>query len=147
MPVQAAAASDILQETPSDLTPAKITTLIAFATVVWFLAALFIRFVGPSGVFGGIKGGLLYLATIPATIPLNARTRKIVGLSKVDTLTAVAVTSATATMLDGVAMTWFPALYGGDPAIVKGGAAWLLWAIGVGLALALVTTIRSERAR
>jgi hypothetical protein len=136
-----------LEGAPTGLTPAKVMTLMAFATFVWFLAALFIHFMGPRGVFGGIRSVLLYALTIPATIPLNIRTRKIARLPQSQTLTVVAVTSATATMLDGIAMTWFPALYGGDPAIIQGGAAWLLWAIGVGLALALITVVRGERAR
>jgi hypothetical protein len=51
----------------------------------------------------------------------------------------MAVTSTVATMLDGVAMSQFPALYGADPAITGAGAAWLLWAIGVAGALSLLT--------
>jgi hypothetical protein len=123
----------------SDLTPKRTAMLVAFATLVWFLAALFIRFAGPAGIFDGAKGLALYGLTMPATIPLNARTRKIAGLPRRRIVTAIAVTSATATMLDGVAMSLFPQLYG-DPVAMRDGAVWLLWAIGVGLMLALVTS-------
>jgi hypothetical protein len=59
-------------------------------------------------------------------------------------VTIIAVTSAVATVLDGVAMSQFPALYGADPAITGAGAAWLLWAIGVAGVLSLITAARDQ---
>jgi len=91
------------------------------------------------GVFHGYKAIALYALTIPATVPLNARSRKLARASKSQMVTIIAVTSAVATILDGVAMSQFPALYGADPAITGAGAAWLLWAIGVAGALSLLT--------
>ena len=132
---------------PSALTKRRLVTLMAFATLVWFAAAMFIRFAGPSGVFSGLHALLLYGLTIPATLPLNARTRKLVDLPREQTVVAVAVTSATATLLDGCAMSAFPGLYGADRSIMFAGAVWLLWAIGVGLALALYTSVSAERRR
>ena len=128
------------------LTAASVARLAAFATLVWFSAALFIRFAGPAGVFEGARALILYAVTVPATVPLNRRTGKIAGLPQRRMVVAVAVTAATATLLDGIAMTLFPALYGGDPIVMLGGAVWLLWAIGVGLALALATSFRASRA-
>jgi hypothetical protein len=129
------------------LKPAEIAILAAFSTCVWFLAAMFIRFVGPMGVFHGYKVIVLYVLTIPATVPLNARSRKLVRAAKSQMVTVIAVSSAIATMLDGVAMSQFPALYGGDPAITGAGAAWLLWAIGVAGVLSLLTAARANSAR
>jgi hypothetical protein len=129
------------------LKPAQIVILTVFSTVVWFLAAMFIRFVGPMGVFHGYKVIALYALTIPATAPLNARSRKLVRAPKSQMVTVIAVTSAVATMLDGVAMSQFPALYGADPAITGAGAAWLLWAIGVAGVLSLITAARANSAR
>jgi len=129
------------------LQPAQIAILAAFSTCVWFLAAMFIRFVGPMGVFHGYKLIALYALTIPATAPLNARCRKLVRAPKGQMVTVIAVTSAVATMLDGVAMSLFPALYGSDSATTGAGAAWLLWAIGVAGALSLVTAARSNGSR
>jgi hypothetical protein len=136
-----------LGDTGQTLKPAQIAILAAFSTVVWFLAAMFIRFVGPMGVFHGYKVIALYALTIPATVPLNARSRKLVRAPKGQMVTIIAVTSAVATMLDGVAMSQFPALYGADPAITGAGAAWLLWAIGVAGALSLITAGRARRAQ
>jgi uncharacterized MAPEG superfamily protein len=50
------------------------------------------------------------------------------------------------TMLDGLAMSLFPVLYGADPAITGAGAAWLLWVIGVAGVLSLMTTAQADRA-
>jgi hypothetical protein len=122
----------------------QIVILAAFSTFVWFLAALFIRFVGPTGVFHGDRAIALYALTIPATVPLNARSRKLVRAPKSQMVIVIAVTSAVATMLDGMAMSQFPALYGADPAITGAGAAWLLWAIGVAGVLSLITAARAE---
>jgi hypothetical protein len=129
------------------LRPAQIVILAAFSTLVWFLAAMFIRFVGPMGVFHGYKVIALYALTVPATVPLNARSRKLVRAPKSQMVTVVAITSAVATLLDGVAMSQFPALYGADPAITGAGAAWLLWAIGVASGLSLVTAARTHSGR
>jgi len=129
------------------LTPGQIAILAAFSTFVWFLAAMFIRFVGPTGIFHGYKVIVLYALTIPATVPLNARSRKLVRAPKAHMVTIIAVTSAVATLLDGVAMSQFPALYGSDRAITGAGAAWLLWAIGVAGVLSLVTAARANRER
>ena len=117
--------------------------MLAFAAAVWFGAALFIHYAGPSGIFTGWRAAILYPLTVLATIPLNHRVRRIAGVGNGGMLTAVALGTAIATMLDGVAMTWLPALYGGDPAIVGPGAAWLLWAVGAGLTLAAVTSARA----
>ena len=130
-------------EAVTTLSPVQLLILAAFSTVVWFLAAMFIRFVGPMGIFGGYKVIVLYALTIPATIPLNARSRKLVRAPKSQMVTVIAVTTAVATMLDGLAMSQFPALYGSDPAITGAGAAWLLWAIGVASVLSLVTAVRN----
>jgi hypothetical protein len=137
----AALTSDLSERGDTGLTlkPAQFVILTAFSTCVWFLAAMFIRFVGPMGVFHGYRALALYALTIPATLPLNARSRKLVRAPRSQMDTVIAVTSAVATMLDGVAMSQFPALYGCDPAITGAGAAWLLWAIGVAGALSLIT--------
>jgi len=120
------------------LTVARSVKLALFSSVVWFGAALFIRFMGPHGVFDGWKGVATYLITIPATIPLNARALKIAGLKMPLMPAVIAVTTAVATIEDGVAMRLVPGLYGGDPAIIQAGAIWLLWAIGIAAGLSVL---------
>jgi hypothetical protein len=112
--------------------------LVLFSSFVWFCAALFIHFAGPRGVFEGWLGIATYIVTIPATIPLNRRALKIAGLKMPSMPAVIAVTTATATLEDGTAMRLVPQLYGGDPANIQNGAIWLLWAIGVASALAVI---------
>jgi hypothetical protein len=146
MTAQAQERGAALEAPAFDLTPMRVARLALFATFVWFLAALFIRYAGPHGVLVGAKAALLYALTIVFTIPLNARARKIAGLPKTHMVPVIAVTTATATMLDGIAMTYFPTLYGPDPVIMGEGAAWLLWAIGVATALSLAVAAGERRA-
>ena len=126
------------------LTPLKLLILIGFAAVAWFCAANYIRVAGPAGEFSGTRGPVTYAVTALVTIPLNWLTRKLVGLPRKEMLTCVAVTASAATLLDGVAMSHFPGIYGSNPAAMATGAAWLLWAIGVALGLALFTTARAR---
>ncbi len=130
---------------PDRLTARKILILIALTVPVWFLAAMFIRWRGPHGVFTGTQAMVLYLLTIPCTMPLNWWSRRIVSLPRHELPKVISVTSATAILLDGFAMNRFPALYGSSPAIMAGGAAWLLWAIGIALTLALVSASSSPQ--
>jgi len=129
----------------SGLTAGQAGSLVALATVVWFSAAMFIRYAGPTGLFHGLGAVVLYALTVPATILVNRRALKLVRLPRRRMTTVIAVTTATATLLDGVAMSAFPELYGPDPGIMGAGAVWLLWAIGVASALAALTTVRAAR--
>ncbi|MBV8971543.1 MAG: hypothetical protein JO290_04550 [Sphingomonadaceae bacterium] len=128
------------------LTQARTLAIGAFSTAIWFGVAMFIRFAGPAGVFDGLRGVLLYALTIPVTIPLNARLLRMSGLPKRDIATPVALAAIVPPMLEGIVMRWFPAVYGGDPAVMLSGAIWILWAIGVGMALAVATaaSVRGE---
>jgi hypothetical protein len=66
-----------------------------------------------------------------------------VVVSKVDgkdLLNAVAIMVLTATLLDGIALTWFPGWYGLAPAGLLLAAAWLLWGVGLSLAIGYWTS-------
>jgi hypothetical protein len=138
MTIYAASDRPASVSSPTSLTVGRIVVLAAIGAVLWLLAALFIRFVGPMGAFRGIWVPILYALAVPVLAPAIILGRRSAGLPRVDTLTAVSIMSATALFLDGVALAWFRGLYGTDPAVILGGAAWLLWGVGVGLALALV---------
>lgn len=63
---------------------------------------------------------------------------KVVGrLAPEQILPGVAVVGASAMAMDGVALRWFPALYGYDEKVLRLSAADLLWGYGVGFAVAL----------
>ena len=52
--------------------------------------------------------------------------------------TGVAVVTATALLIDGIVVAWFPAVYGGALPQVTNCAAAILWGAGVGLVLAFM---------
>jgi Family of unknown function (DUF5367) len=52
-----------------------------------------------------------------------------------DILTATVLMAITAVLLDGIALTWFQNWYGLAPTQLLLAAAWLLWGVGVSLAI------------
>jgi peroxiredoxin len=116
-----------------------------FSAGVWLAVAVFIRVAGPMGAFSPRNAPTLFLATILATIPLNGLTRRIAGLPPRMMTSVVAVASIAPPTLEGVLMGAFPGVYGGDRAMIGQAAVWLLFAIGVAMLLAAVTSLRTRR--
>jgi hypothetical protein len=131
-----AAASDI------GLDPRRVAILAAIGAALWLAAALFIRWAGPMGAFRGAWVFVVYAAAIPATLPAIPMGRRAAGLPRDRVLAAVCVMCASALFLDGIALAGFRSLYGSDPAVILGGAAWILWGVGVALALGLAAQRR-----
>jgi Family of unknown function (DUF5367) len=104
--------------------------------IFWFEALLFIRFEGTS-LF--VKGNpllwLLFGASIPISWCLVKVSAIVTKVSDDDRLNAVAIMVITAASLDGIALTWFPDWYGLSPAGLLLAAAWLLWGVGLSLAM------------
>jgi hypothetical protein len=120
------------------LTPTQIVTLAIYGTVLWFAAAMLVRTLGPVGAFDGGWGLLTYVLVIPGTIPFILIARPIARLRHDQTATGIAIVTATALLLDGIAHAWFPAIYGTNPALIVKGAAAIFWGAGVGLVLSLI---------
>ena len=127
----------------STLTPRQVVIVASFGAALWFGAALLIRAIEPLGALRGTGVVLFYALLIPGTWPFILLARVVAGLAREQTLTAVVIATATASLLDGAALMVYPALYGAD----RGGAgASILWGVGVGLVLALLMN-RPERNR
>lgn len=125
------------------LTPGATCLLLIQGVVEWYLAALFIKHVGPSGVFEGVRLPILYGLAVPAILPAVWLARWSVGYPKEATIVPVALVTATAAICDGIAIAWFqPAIYGSDPAVVAIGGGLLLWGIGIGLFSAIALSLR-----
>jgi hypothetical protein len=120
------------------LTPTQIVILAIYGTVLWFAAAMLVRTLGPVGAFDGGWGLLTYVLVIPGTIPFILIARPIARLRHDQTATGIAIVTATALLLDGIAHAWFPAIYGTNPALIVKGAAAIFWGAGVGLVLSLI---------
>lgn len=104
--------------------------------VLWLAAALLLRWLGPMGVHEGSARVILYALVIPGTYPFNLLIRAIARLEKGQMVQALALGTAVATLLDGIALAWFPGLYGTGIDMHMGAATVILWGAGVGIMLA-----------
>ena len=101
---------------------------------------------GPSFSTQSIWLPLLFLGTIPGSWASVKLCLPLGGCSPQNAVPAVALMSIAALLLDGVAFTWIPSVYGSDPQAIHLGATWLLWAVGVFLAVSFfVARPRQER--
>jgi hypothetical protein len=121
-----------------NLTMMQIGISAVYGAVLWLLAALLVRALGPMGALDGSMGILTYALVIPGTVAAIIAARPLAKLRHDQTLAGIAVVTATALLLDGIAHAWFPAFYGTDPALVIKGAAAIFWGAGIGLVLALI---------
>lgn len=120
------------------LSTGQVLTLVIIGAVLWFLAATLLRTIGPMGALNGSTRFVLYVVTIVGTVPFVWLTQKMVKLPANRIGIGYSLATATALLLDGVAVAWFPALYGDDPAQVTNSAAAILWGAGVGMVLAFL---------
>ncbi len=124
--------------TSPPLSSTRIAKLALLGAVYWFAAALFIRATSALWVGGGMATVVVFALVIPVTVPALLLGLRIAGLTRDRATVAATVMTGAAALLDGVALTWFPTLYGSDPAIVLGGAAAILWGAGIALVLGIV---------
>ena len=120
---------------------------LVLGTVFWLLAALFVRFFG-AYFFAGQTLRLLglYAASAPLSWLLFQQPTQWLGRFSPPALyDSVVVMTGIATLLDGVALTFWRPLYGDSPTIVLLGAAWILWGVGCGLGLAYATKTGWQR--
>lgn len=108
---------------------------------LWSIGLLFIHFAGAAFF---VKNSLwlvgLYLLSIPVAWLLVKGIALAFKLSGVNILIAVVIMCFTASLLDGVALTWFPLLYGLQTPADLLAAAWLLWFGGISLCVGIIIT-------
>lgn len=114
------------------LTVPQITVMAAYGAVLWFAAAMLLRAIGP---IDGIWVPIVYALTILGTVPFVLLARPLARLQRDQTAMALAVATATALLLDGIAISQVRWLYGSHPIDA---AAAILWGAGVGLVLAML---------
>jgi hypothetical protein len=120
----------------------RLPVLVAIGVFFWLLAAMMIRFLGPTVL---VPGSLLLPVAFALGLPIAwafvwAGTF-LAGARGAAVLPAMVVMSFTAMLLDGIALTWFPALYG--PTYALGGA-YILWGLGLIQFIAFVQTQRRQ---
>ena len=120
------------------LTAKQIIILVLYGAMLWFVAAILVRTIGPMGALDGSARIITYALVIPGTVPAIWIGRALAKLSRDQTAISLIVITATALLLDGIAHAWFPSLYGSDPVLIVKGAAVIFWGAGVGLVLGLI---------
>jgi hypothetical protein len=107
--------------------------------VIWFLAAMFIRFTVLAGwMDGGPATMVIFALSLAGSCVGIELIHRIVRGEPGEMIRSAAVIALVGAMLDGLAITWTPQLYSLDPAARAVGGAWLLWIVGTILAYALV---------
>lgn len=120
----------------------QVAGLVGLGVLFWLMAVLFIRYSLPTGLFGRPTAPVLFVLTVPAAWILIWTIKRAVALRTDQLVAGVAVASTAALLCDGVAITWMPFLYTADSAGLLPVAAWLMWGVGVCLALALIAARR-----
>lgn len=120
------------------LTSRQTFTMALMGAVLWLAAALLIRALEPLDIFEGSTRVLVYALTIPGTWPFVLLLERLGKLARNQVAMGYAVGTAAATLLDGLALAWFPSLYGSSVAHIAGAGAVILWGAGVGLVLAFL---------
>ena len=120
------------------LTNRQTLVLVIIGAALWFLAAIILRAITPMGALDGPARFITYALVIPGTAPFVFVTKMLARLRSDQIFTGVAVVTATALLIDGIVVAWFPAVYGGALPQVTNCAAAILWGAGVGLVLAFM---------
>jgi hypothetical protein len=116
--------------------------LAVLGVVLWVMGVAGAHLAAPFGVFAPGLSAPLLLATLPMAWGSVRLARRITGLDAGQLVEGVALVALPAALLDGVALTWMPALYAADAADQRAVAAWLLWFLGASFAIALAMSRR-----
>jgi hypothetical protein len=116
-------------------TSRQLATLVVIGVVIWLLGALLLNYLGEIGSLQGASLIIVYAALIPGTVPIILLVRRLARLATDQIALASAIVVASAIVLDGLALSWFPALYGPGIAQTAVSGAIILWGGGVAIAL------------
>jgi hypothetical protein len=119
----------------------QIGRLMGLSLVFWLAAALYIDLL-PRALTDPIRGTVGFAVSLPVGWLSVVLTQYVGRLAPRQLLSGVGLVGALAMMIDGMALRWFPAVYGSDPTAIRLGAAWLLWGYGVSLAIAVCMASR-----
>jgi hypothetical protein len=122
------------------LTNSQMLSCLVQGAGLWLVFALVLRWLGPMGIYEGpLKAGI-YLLAVPLTVPVVFQVEKLAKLRRDQVFTGMAVGTMAAILLDGLALGFFPRLYGETVEMWAGAGALILWGGGVGMALGWLRT-------
>jgi len=119
------------------LTARQTVILAILGAALWFVAAMIVRVANAGDAFAGSGRAIIYALTVPGTVPFVFLSRAVGGLRRDQTGIGLAIVTGAAALLDGIALGWFPALYGQGQGAAANAGAVILWGAGVALALGL----------
>jgi hypothetical protein len=124
------------------LTGGQVVSCLVQGAMLWLVFALLLRWLGPMGIYEGSLKVTIYLLAVPLTVPVVFQLEKLAKLRRDQVFTGMAVGTMSAILLDGLALGFFPRLYGETVEMWAGAGALILWGGGVGLALGWWRTAR-----
>jgi hypothetical protein len=123
----------------------QVSILVLQGIVEWYLAAWFVKHVGPLGIFQGPSQAIIYGLAVPAVLAAVLLARWSVSFPREATLLPTAIVASTAMLLDGLALAWFQRpVYGDNSAIVAAGAGWILWGVGISIIIASALSMKRQ---
>jgi hypothetical protein len=130
-------------------TQSQLTGLVGFGAFLWAVGVVKIRYAGHILYVTSSRRICTLLGTLPASYALILFAEYLFGISSAQRVPLVTTVAATTLVLDGFAMTWFPALYENESVkktnprlatvLSRLGAGWLLYGTGFCLAWAAIT--------
>lgn len=122
----------------------SVTILLLWGTFLWAIGVVILRWLASVDGLRGMPQLIAYALVIVGTAPLIPLTPRLAGLPRRETVSAIALVSMTALLIDGIVIGYFPSLYSTDPALARGCAGALLWGVGVAIALAFIMQPRER---
>ncbi|HIG23996.1 MAG TPA: hypothetical protein EYG02_00700 [Henriciella marina] len=113
----------------------QLIRIVVVGLSVWLAGALLLRWLGPMGVYDGSARIVLYALIIPGTLPIILLLPVLAGIKRSQIAAAAAFATATAILMDGLALAWFSGLYGETIAQHAGAGAAILWGGAVAIFL------------
>lgn len=117
---------------------AQLVTFLLFGIAGWFIAAMLLRFLGPLGIYQGGARAMTYLLIIPGTVPFVWLAGWLAKAQPGQLFVGFSLSTAMATLCDGLALWLIPNLYGIGQQLHAGAGGTILWGVGVGVFLAYV---------
>lgn len=119
----------------------KLIWLIILGIIFWLSGAMNVKLLGSYALTESSPLKIVaFVLAFPMLFLAIFIAVKLVKLSRAEILTGVVIMNFAATLLDGIALTWFRQLYHDVYEISHYGAAWILWGGGAGILIAYLMT-------
>ncbi len=128
------------------MSPLRTLLFLVIGIVAWALAALLIGAAGPVLLEANGARMVTYGVTALVSPLVTGLVAWATGTRLQDMVWPMGVMVMIATLFDGIALAWFPWIYGGPGEIVGLGGALILWGVGCLMLSALVFAWRADPA-